>query len=161
SLMAVTLYNRIQEELGRTISVITLFDRCSVAELARELSSDRALDAGQLFVPIRPGGRRRPLVGIHGLWGDVFYFRRVAAALDAEIPVFGFRQRGLDDGEVLATSVEAMAEEYVDELLRHDADGPHQLCGYSFGGIVAFEMARRLTARGRRVGVVALIDTIN
>src|SRR4030095_2289716 len=37
--------------------------------------------------------------------------------------------------------------------------GPYYLCGYSFGGLVAFEIARRLSESGNEVGFVGLFDT--
>src|SRR5437762_11102840 len=39
-------------------------------------------------------------------------------------------------------------------------DHPYYLCGYSFGGLVAFEMARRLWESGNEVGLVGLFDTM-
>jgi thioesterase domain-containing protein len=39
-------------------------------------------------------------------------------------------------------------------------EGPYFLCGYSFGGLVAFEMARRLSHRGDDVAFVGLIATL-
>lgn len=40
-------------------------------------------------------------------------------------------------------------------------EGPYQLCGFSSGGVVAFEMAHQLIARGEEIGLLALVDTIN
>jgi acetoacetyl-CoA synthetase len=55
--------------------------------------------------------------------------------------------------------VEAMAAEYLREVKTRQPDGPYYLCGYSFGGLVAFEMARRLRVSGDEVALVGLFDT--
>ena len=52
-----------------------------------------------------------------------------------------------------------MAEDYLREIKQRQPNGPYHLCGYSFGGLVAFEMARRLSESGDEVGLVGLFDT--
>ena len=56
--------------------------------------------------------------------------------------------------------VEAMAADYLREIKARQPDGPYYLCGYSFGGLVAFEMARRLRESGSEIGLVGLFDTM-
>jgi thioesterase domain-containing protein len=73
--------------------------------------------------------------------------------------VIGIQARGLAGQDSPHSTVEAMAEEYLREIKRWQPDGPYYLCGYSFGGLVAFEMARRLLQSGDKVGLVALFDT--
>ena len=58
-----------------------------------------------------------------------------------------------------ATSIEAMAADYLTEIEKRQPDGPYYLCGYSSGGLVAFEIARRLSESGDEVGLVGLFDT--
>ena len=73
--------------------------------------------------------------------------------------VIGIQARGLAGEEPPHASVEAMAAEYLREIKAFQPDGPYYLCGYSFGGLVAFEMARRLWESGDEVGLVGLFDT--
>jgi thioesterase domain-containing protein len=72
--------------------------------------------------------------------------------------VIGIQARGLDGQKPHAT-VEAMADEYLSEVKARQPDGPYCLCGYSSGGTVAFEMARRLWESGDEVALVGLFDT--
>jgi len=74
--------------------------------------------------------------------------------------VIGIQARGLAGQEPPHTSVEAMAAEYLKEVKARQPNGPYYLCGYSFGGLVAFEMARRLRESGDEVGLVGLFDTM-
>jgi thioesterase domain-containing protein len=74
--------------------------------------------------------------------------------------VIGIRARGLARGETPHSSVEAMAADYLREIKAHQPNGPYHLCGYSFGGLVAFEIARRLSESGDVVGFVGLFDTL-
>ena len=73
--------------------------------------------------------------------------------------VIGIRARGVVRGEVPHTSIEAMAADYLREIKERQPNGPYYLCGYSSGGPVAFEIARRLSESGDEVGLVGLFDT--
>jgi acetoacetyl-CoA synthetase len=74
--------------------------------------------------------------------------------------VIGIQARGLDGQERPHGTVEAMAADYVREVKARQPDGPYYLCGYSFGGLVVFEMARRLWESGDEVALVGLFDTM-
>jgi thioesterase domain-containing protein len=52
-----------------------------------------------------------------------------------------------------------MAAHYITELQIVQSEGPYYIGGYSFGGMVALEMAFQLRAQGHAVGLVALLDT--
>jgi thioesterase domain-containing protein len=54
-----------------------------------------------------------------------------------------------------------MATAYVEELYRAQPEGPYALGGWSFGAIVAFEMAQQLHGQGREVALLALLDRPN
>ena len=52
-----------------------------------------------------------------------------------------------------------MAAAQVESILKYQAAGPYFLAGFSAEGVLAFEVARQLTARGREVGLVVLVDS--
>src|SRR5689334_25000388 len=52
-----------------------------------------------------------------------------------------------------------MAETYLDSIRKIQPNGPYSLAGYSFGGLVAFEMACRLRSAGETVALLALLET--
>ena len=52
-----------------------------------------------------------------------------------------------------------MAAGYVNSVRLVQADGPYHLAGWSFGGLLAFEMAVQLQAAGQKVAWIALFDT--
>jgi thioesterase domain-containing protein len=57
-------------------------------------------------------------------------------------------------------TIEEMAESYLTDLKEFQPHGPYYLGGYCFGGLVAYEMARRLKERDEAVGLVALINSM-
>jgi thioesterase domain-containing protein len=66
---------------------------------------------------------------------------------------------GLEPGEQPARSVEQMASDYIREIRQAQPSGPYHLAGWSFGGLIAYEIAARLQAMGEEVALLALLDT--
>jgi thioesterase domain-containing protein len=73
--------------------------------------------------------------------------------------VYGLQAKGLERGEAPARSVEEMASDYVAEIRAVQPTGPYHLLGWSFGGLIAYEIACRLQAEGQEVALLALLDT--
>jgi thioesterase domain-containing protein len=77
------------------------------------------------------------------------------------VPVYGIGAKGLADGQTPRRSLAEMAVAYNAAIRGKQQRGPYRLAGYSFGGIVAHEMARRLQLDGYEVSLLALIDSYN
>jgi amino acid adenylation domain-containing protein len=111
------------------------------------------------LVRLQGGGAKRPLFLVHQVGGHVFSFRALARALGRELPVYGLRSRGLEEGEEPLPTVEAMAELYLASIRGVQPHGPYRIGGASMGGMVAWEMAQRLRDAGEAVELLALMDT--
>ncbi len=111
------------------------------------------------LVPIQPLGARPPLFCIHALGGEVLYYYRLARELGTDQPVYGLQARPLEGwAEAPWVTIEEMAAEYLDAVRSLQPAGPYLLAGHSFGGIVAFEMARQLIGAGEEVALLAILD---
>jgi thioesterase domain-containing protein len=110
------------------------------------------------LVQLQHGTRTPPLFFVHGIGGSALIYRDLARAIDPDRRAYGFTSRGLDSDEPDPTSIEEMASHYLELLRAVQPDGPYLLVGASFGGTVAYEMARQLTARGCVVPLCALLD---
>ncbi len=132
-------------------------------------SSDPAADAleaarsgGEVqlpsVVPLQREGAREPLFLIHGVDGNVWTFHQLVRRLEPDQPAYGVLSEALLGHPGACTRVEEMAKYYIREIQARHPNGPYHLIGFSFGGLVAFEMARQLHAQGARLGLVGLID---
>jgi thioesterase domain-containing protein len=106
----------------------------------------------------RRDGERLPLICVHPLGGNAFWYLALARRLRHEQAVYGLHARGLDLAEEVQTQVSEMAASYLCDLRRTVPRGPYALLGWSFGGVVAFEMARQLAAAETPVPILAMCD---
>jgi acetoacetyl-CoA synthetase len=155
SLQAVRVFTQIRDRLGVDLPLSVLMEAPTVAELAAAVD-----DPGRHFdplVPMRSGNGGPPLFLVHSIWGDVLGMRQIAVAMRSDIPVYGLRARGLQ-GEEPQRSVEEMAAAYVEMIRAVQPRGPYRIAGHSFGGLLAFEIARLLSEQGEEIGWLGLID---
>jgi non-ribosomal peptide synthetase component F/thioesterase domain-containing protein len=159
SLLAAQLVARVKAEFGVTIDLSLLIVCPTIALLAARLRQSPQQNRRPHIVAIREGGDRPPLFCIHAGGGHLLDYRDMIDALPADVPIYGLRASEVDD--VVPDSVEQLAEEYLSEIQDVEQHGPYQICGLSFGGLVAFEIATRLAEKGEQVNLVALFDTGN
>ena len=100
-----------------------------------------------------------PLVLFHAVGGTINLYAELVAALPGELPVVAFQSPSLAGGGAGPRTVEAMARDYLADLMPLQPHGPYRLVGASFGGMLAFEAARQLVQRGESVTLLALLDT--
>jgi cytochrome P450/acyl-CoA synthetase (AMP-forming)/AMP-acid ligase II/thioesterase domain-containing protein/acyl-CoA-binding protein/acyl carrier protein len=100
-----------------------------------------------------------PLFCIGGLGGTVHYLSQLSEALVPDRPFIAFQAVGIDGTESPLGSVEEMAQCYLQEIKAIQPQGPYVLVGHSFGGMVAYEIARHLTEQGEYIDHLFLIDT--
>lgn len=158
SLMAVRVFHRIEQSMGRRLPLATLFEAPTVEELARILRQDGWSPRWSALVEIQPHGSRPPFFCVHGHGGHVLLFRDLARALGDDQPFYGIQAVGLDGRDAPYRTFEDMARHYIEEMRSVQAHGPYFVGGYCLGGPVAYELARQLEAQGERVGLIVLFD---
>jgi aspartate racemase len=159
SLLAVRLAMEIDALLGCKLPIATLFQSPTIESLAQRLTDENWAPPWSALVPLQPNGSRPALFFVHGWGGDVYVYWELAKLLSPEQPSYGIQAAGLDGKSARHITVEAMAAHYVNELVSFQPEGAFYLGGYSLGGKIAYEIAQQLHQRGRRVALLALIDT--
>src|SRR5262249_5128625 len=129
----------------------------TIAALAAVLRGERAASSAARAVPLK-AGHGRPLFMIPGLTGTAFELTKLARYSDCGRPIHALQARGLVSGEQPYRSVHEAARELFAEMRHIQKTGPYAIAGYSHGGLIAFEMARRLQSAGEEVSILALID---
>jgi len=159
SLLAARLMHRTGQVLGKTLPLAMLFQAPTIERLTAVLRQDGWSHQWSSLVPIQPVGTRPPFFCVHGVGGNVLNFRELAQLMSPEHPFYGLQAQGLNGERPCFSRVEEMAVHYLKELKTLQPEGPYFIGGYSFGGLVAYEMAQQLRASGESVGLLALLDT--
>ena len=158
SLIAMRMFNEIEQIWGKNLPLTTLFQTQTVENLAGVLREEGCHEPWSSLVLIQPGGDKPPLFCIHPIGGNVLEYYNLAYYLGREQSVYGLQAQGLDGIQPPLTRIEDMASLYIKEIRTIQPNGPYFLTGYSFGGVVAFEMAQQLYTQGQKVALLALLD---
>ena len=158
SLLGVRLLANLEKVLGKRIPVSVLFQGQTIESMAVVLQQDLGA-LSFCAVEIQPGTNLTPLFVVPGVDGNVIGYETLARSLGTDLPVYGLRSVGLDGEESPRDSVQGIADAFLPEILKVQPRGPYRLAGLCMGGIVAYEIAQRLVARGERIQMLALIET--
>ncbi len=157
SLLAMQLISQVENDIRCKLPLSTLFQTSTFEDLAKVIRKSQI--SSKQWSPLVPFGKSNPkqsLYCIHPVGGHVLSYAKLAANL-GDLPVCAIQARGTDINQIPDTSVEAMASFYTKELLK-ESEPPYMLGGWSFGAIVAFEMARQLMQQGHKISLLASFD---
>lgn len=159
SLLAARMLDEVEQVCGWTVPPSTLYAAPTIELLAHQLMARRgATDSGSSLVAVQAGGSRPPFVLLHGdLSGVGSYCRSLAGHLGPDQPFYVLPPHG-SNGDEAPPTIEVMAEDFLAKVRAAFPDGRYILGGFSNGGLVAFEMARRLQARGKPIPLLVVID---
>jgi amino acid adenylation domain-containing protein len=162
SLLVARLCDRIATQLQRQISPTALLQAPTVRQLGQYLNQTvtQPRSAIESAVVIQPGATNQPaLFAIHVLGEGGRFFRPLAQHLGVEQPVYGLAAQMMDNDHAPHNRVEDLAAYYIQQIQAIQPQGPYYLVGMSYGGSVAYEMARQMAQMGLAVGLVGLLDT--
>jgi thioesterase domain-containing protein len=89
----------------------------------------------------------------------VFPYYELAHAMSVDQPFYGLQPVDISGSDGASWTIESIATHYVEAIRQIQRAGPYQLGGWSFGGVVAFEMAQQLQKAGESVGLLVVLDT--
>ena len=173
---------RLLREIGKTFGLALSFADISAAstiaaqakiiqnklgasvEEASNFADINARKASSLLVPLKgyqnPNTAKSPLFLVHPIGGSVTCYSDLVSRIDPDRSVYGIHAAGMGgaDEPAIPRSITAMAHAYIDAIKSVQKQGPYFLGGWSFGGVVAFEMARCLRAENEEVAFLGLLD---
>ncbi|KAG2122741.1 atromentin synthetase [Suillus clintonianus] len=110
------------------------------------------------IVPLQLTGNKTLIFFVHAGVGEVLVFVNLANYFQNERPFYALRARGFDAGHTFFTTMDEMVSCYAAGIKRTQATGPYAIAGYSYGGVIAFEIAKRLEAMGDEVKFFAPVN---
>jgi thioesterase domain-containing protein len=150
---------RLEARFKRRFLLTVLLQHETLRGLAAYVASEHDAAERGLLVTIQPLGDKPPIFCFSGIDGEVLALRDLADNLGSDRPLYGLRGVNYSDPASSSTTIEQAAHQCVNEIQAAWPHGPYVLAGYSFGGHLALEAARRLAAPGEAEPLVLLIDT--
>ena len=157
SLMAVRLFALIEQSFGRMLPLASVFQSSTISQLASLLDEKDPTHQLASVVPIRLDRSGRPLFVLPTITGETVISTALLSAL--EIPVFGIQPSLEPENREHFRGFRQTAQCLVAALRAHQPSGPYSLIGFSYGGMMAFEVACILREVGEEVDLLAVIDT--
>jgi oxalate---CoA ligase len=157
SLLAVRLLCRVQEEFGIELSLLALDRAPTLGELADTIRGRGATSSSSL-VEFRSAGPDSPLYCLPGSGGYFLSYAKLVSRGVPDRPIFGLRYDAFAQHQRYNYRIEELAAHCIGEIRARQPQGPYWLGGYSFGGIVAFEIAQQLIRQNQEIALLALFD---
>ena len=158
SLLAVRLFARIEKSFGVRLPLAVLFQHGTIGHLAELLVESRPDSDIATVLTLQPEGNGRPLFMMPMIGGGAMVSRALFECLDGRFPIFGLQlslaPQNLDQFRDFRTTAGCL----VKALRKFQPHGPYALAGFSYGGMMAFEVACQLNEMGEKVDLLAVID---
>ena len=142
-------------------SIRTIRGLQHMIEGARENAADETAfpHAPSSQLVLLRAGRGRPVFLAHSSHASAMSATSLAHVLRTERPIYAFQAVGYQSDAAPQRTLTTIAATYVGEMLAVQPNGPYSVAGNSFGGLIAYEIARQLADAGERVDMLAMIDT--
>jgi acetoacetyl-CoA synthetase len=111
------------------------------------------------LVLLKAGSTNSSIFMTHGIGGDVMGISPLALGIRGASPIYGMQARGIDGLEEPHDRIEDMAEYHLASIRQVQPHGPYLLIGYSLGGLVMLEIARRLSGDGEKIALLVMLDS--
>lgn len=157
-------YLRIKSSLEKTlqceesISMSLLLSCRTIADLDLMLLSLGTTTAEyDPIVPLVTSGSKAPIILCHPGGGEFLTWLGLLKHIP-DRPVYALRVRGFHKNEAPFDTLDEMLDLYIAGIKKYQPEGPYLLLGLCFGGMLAYELGKKLEAAGEEVAFCAGID---
>jgi len=159
SLGAMRIFVEIERLVGKRIPLTTILNASTIEMQARLLESQDWVADWSSLVAVQEHGSQPPLFCFPGVGGNVLNFHDLSYYLGDDQPCYALQSKGIGGQEEPLTHIEQIASLHLEAIKTVQPKGPYYLCGSSFGGRVAYELAQQLHDHGDEIALVAMFDT--
>jgi amino acid adenylation domain-containing protein len=158
SLLVAKLLLRIEQRLGKTLSLANIFQAPTIQQLAAMVGGRSIPVHHPAIVPIQPLGTKPPLFWVRG--GPLFL--PLAHRLGIDRPLLGLHLPTDEASELdVPYKLEDIAGAFVRCMREAQPEGPYYIAGLCVNGVIAYEMARQLVEQGEKIGLLVVFDAQN
>jgi polyketide synthase PksJ len=155
SLTALEMKSDLEKIMNFELNLDTLMRSQTINALI-ENSNQKKPDA--ILVQLAKSNQSPNLFCVHAVMGTVFSFIELAKGLEQQFNFFALQSPQLTNPNDVLTTIPTMAQRYIASMKKQQPHGPYLIAGWSFGGLVAYEIARQLKEKGDEVSHLFIID---
>ena len=113
----------------------------------------------KIITPLEVEGKKPNIFFIHPIGGNTYWYKDVCKSLSSGFNGYGIQSIFIDNQEnLLLRSIEEMSSLYIKALLEIQKDGSYIIAGWSFGGKIAYEISKKMIAKGYNIISTIIID---
>ncbi|MFK8017900.1 MAG: amino acid adenylation domain-containing protein, partial [Gammaproteobacteria bacterium] len=157
SILAIKLISLINRHFGSTLQIRQLFEHPTIEALAAQIDANpNSATPWQPLVSLKSGDAATNVYCVPGVGMTSASFLPIARRLSDDVSVHALDYRGTVPGTVGYGDLGEIVEDFFGAIMRSKGAGDIVLVGHSFGGSVAFELAKRLESAGENVSLILL-----
>lgn len=159
SLAVMIMIQRVENTTGITAAYGTIYTHSRAGDFIRELLKQSRDDWLPYATPMRISGTLPPLFMIPAAQGGAFHFRELVPLLSINQPCYCLTPRIAANGEHNYQSIPHLASLCVELIRSLQPQGPYRIIGYSFGGVLSWEIAHQLEKAHEKVETLIMCDS--
>lgn len=158
SLKATEMLIEIERRTGLSIPIGQIYLTPQLADFVAAVEEIKEDDCSPLIFPLKSGTSGQVLHAVAPAQGGVFHFRKLAEHLPDRVGLSVIEPRVSASGRHAYADMAELVGSCLGALRQKQPQGPYHLVGYSFGGVIAWEMAVQLEVEGQRPELLVMLD---
>jgi acetoacetyl-CoA synthetase len=155
--LAAELLTELNNDFGTHLPPAAICTSPTIATLARTI--DHPPSQGPAVLLKGSTTQAVPIFMFHGIGSSVVDLVPLVRRMKSDHPIYGLESRGNDGREQPQERIDDIAQSFLAAMRVIQPHGPYFLVGYSFGGLVALELAQRLKAESEKIGLLVMLDS--
>ncbi|MEN2284139.1 amino acid adenylation domain-containing protein [Algoriphagus sp. SE2] len=160
SLLGVKLISLLEKEFDLKLTLVTLFKYPTVKSFSLFIENEKKDLSLESLVLIKKGSPNKVVCFVHGVGLNPIEVNTLIENMDDDQTIYGLQSPAISGNAEPFKTIPEMAKHFIGELEKSEIKGPYNLIGNSIGGLIAFEMAKQLIEKNKKIGFLAMIDTI-
>jgi amino acid adenylation domain-containing protein/non-ribosomal peptide synthase protein (TIGR01720 family) len=140
SLLATRLISKIKDVFNINIPLITIFKGLTIESLASII--EKSVNTYSCIIPVNTENSNLTTLFVHAMDGDVICYRELSNMLNTN--AYALKSPILMGMKSSTMSIPELAKYFVTEIINKHIKSPLVIFGWSFGGVLAFEIARQI-----------------
>ncbi|WP_136668608.1 amino acid adenylation domain-containing protein [Flavobacterium sp. H122] len=160
SMLAVTMMSKIKDVFDKNYAISVLFEHPTIEKLAKIIrQEEQDTEVSPLVTFRKKETNTTNVFCVHPIGGNVFCYSQMVESFEENHNIYALQSPFLYQDGVPHVTVEDLAADYLQNIKKIQPEGPYNLVGYCFGGLISLEIAQQMTETGEEINSLTLLDT--